>query len=98
MPQVTQLCALERVAQMLGENLEMLEAIVSNDDSLSYGNIVSVDTATEENTKFITAHGVEELRDMLTSARRSSEDWRNFLEDFVNNPDVIARVKENEPR
>lgn len=58
MPQVTQLCALERVAQMLGENLEMLEAIVSNDDSLSYGNIVSVDTATEENTKFITAHGV----------------------------------------
>ena len=45
MPQVTQLCALERVAQMLGEDLEMLEAIVSNDDNLSYGNIVSVDTA-----------------------------------------------------
>jgi hypothetical protein len=45
-----------------------------------YGNIVSVDTATEENTKFITPHGVEELRDMLTSARRSSEDWRNFFE------------------
>jgi len=98
MPQVTQLCALERVAQMLGEDLEMLEAIVSNDDNLSYGNIVSVDTATEENAKFITAHGIEELRDMLTRARRSSEDWRNFLEDFVNDPDVSARVKENGPR
>jgi hypothetical protein len=98
MPKVTQLCALERVAQMLGEDLEMLEAIVSNDDNLSYGNIVSVDTATEENTKLITAHDIEELRDMLTSARRSSEDWRNFLEDFVNDPDVIARVKENGPR
>jgi hypothetical protein len=38
---------LERVAQMPGENLEMLEAIVSNDDNLSYGNIISVDTATD---------------------------------------------------
>ncbi len=97
-PKIAQLYALERVAQMLGEDLEMLEAIVSNDDNLSYGNIISVETATEENTKLITAHGIEELRDMLSSARRSSEDWRNFLEDFVNDPDVIARVKENGPR
>jgi hypothetical protein len=97
MPKVTQLYALERVAQMLGEDLEMLEAIVSNDDNLSYGNIISVDTATEENTKLITAHGIEELRDMLSDARRSPEHWRNFLEDFVNDPDVIARVKENGP-
>jgi len=98
MPKIAQLYALERVAQMLGEDLEMLEAIASNDDNLSYGNIISVETATEENTKLITAHGIEELRDMLSSARRSSEDWRNFLDDFVNDPDVIARVKENGPR
>lgn len=98
MPKVTQLYALERVAQTLGEDLEMLEAIVSNDDNLSYGNIISVDTATEENTKLISAHGIEELRDMLTDARRSPEHWRDFLEDFVNDPDVIARVKENGPR
>jgi hypothetical protein len=98
MPKVTQLYALERVAQTLGEDLEMLEAIVSNDDNLSYGNIISVDTTTKENTKLISAHGIEELRDMLTDARRSPEHWRNFLEDFVNDPDVIARVKENGPR
>jgi len=98
MPKVTQLYALERVVQTLGEDLEMLEAIVSSDDNLSYGNIISVDTATEENTKLISAHGIEELRDMLTDARRSPEHWRNFLEDFVNDPDVIARVKENGPR
>ena len=98
MPKVKQLYALERVAQILGEDLEMLEAIVSNDDNLSYGNIISVDTATDENTKLISAHGIEELRDMLTDARRSPEHWRNFLEDFVNDPDVIARVKENGPR
>jgi len=98
MPKVTQLYALERVAQMLGEDLEMLEAIVSNDDNLSYGNIISVDTATEENTKLISAHGIEELRDILSDARRSPEHWHTFLEDFVNEPDVITRVKENGPR
>lgn len=97
MPKVTQLYALERVAPMLGEDLEMLGAIVSNDDNLSYGNIISVDTATDENTKQITAHGIEELRDMLSDARQSSEHWHGFLEDFVNDPDVIARVKENGP-
>jgi len=98
MPKVTQLYALERVAQMLGEDLEMLEAIVSNDDNLSYGNIISVDTATEENTKLISAHGIEELRDILSDAWRSPEHWHTFLEDFVNEPDVITRVKENGPR
>lgn len=98
MPKVTQVLALDHVAQMLGENLEMLEAIVSNDDNLSYGNIISVDTATDENTKLITAHGIEELRDMLGDARQSPEHWHNFLEDFVNDPEIIARVKENGSR
>lgn len=98
MPKVTQVYALERVAQMLGADLEMLKAIVSNDDNLSYGNIISVDTATDENTKLITAHGIEELRKMLSDARRSKEHWRDFLDDFVNDPEIIARVKENGPR
>lgn len=98
MPKVTQVYALERVAQMLGEDLEMLEAIVSNDDNLSYGNIISVDTATDENTKLITAHGIEELRDMLSHARRSSKHWHAFLDDFVNDQEIIERVQENGPR
>lgn len=98
MTKVTHLYALERVAQMLGEDFEMLEAIVSNDDNLSVGNIISVDTAIDENTKLITANGIEELRDMLNDARRSTEPWHGFIEDFVNNPDVIARVKKNGPR
>jgi hypothetical protein len=35
---------------------------------------------------------------MLADARRSPENWRNFLEDFVSAPDVIARVNAEEPR
>ncbi len=83
---------------MLGEDPEMLEAIVSNDDNLSYGNIVSVYTGADEAITALTDHGIEELRDMLIDARRSPQDWHRFLEDFVSDPDIIARVKEKEPR
>jgi hypothetical protein len=35
---------------------------------------------------------------MLRDARQSQKDWLSFLEYFVEDPDVIARVKENGPR
>lgn len=83
---------------MLGEDLEMPEAIVSKDDNLSYGNIISVDTVTDENTKLITVHGIEELRDLLSDAKRSPRHWRDFLDAFVSDLEIITRVKENGPR
>jgi len=98
MATVTQVYALDHVARMLGEDLEMLEAIVSNDDNLSYGNIISVHTGTDESVIVLTAHGIEELRDMLRDARRSPKHWTDFLKDFVNDPDIIARGKINGPR
>ncbi|QBX33945.1 hypothetical protein E4191_03890 [Paracoccus liaowanqingii] len=98
MATVTQVYALDHVARMLGEDLEMLEAIVSNDDNLSYGNIISVHTGTDESATVLTAHGIDELRDMLRDSRRTPEHWSNFLVDLVEDPDIIARVKENGPR
>ena len=95
---VSHVCALDYVAKILGEDLELLEAIVSNDDNLSYGNIISVHTGSDESATVLTAHGIEELRDMLRDARRSPQHWSDFLEDFVDDPDIIARVKENGPR
>ena len=98
MAAVTQVYALDHVARMLGEDLEMLEAIVSNDDNLSYGNIISVHTGTDQAVTELTAHGIEELRDMLRDARRTPQDREDFLEYFVAEPDVITRVKEKGPR
>ncbi len=98
MASVTRIHTLDHVAQVLGEDLEMLDEIVSNDDNLSYGNIITVHTGADEAITAITDHGIEELRDMLRDARRSPQDWQNFLEDFVVEPTVIARVKEKGPR
>ena len=42
MATVTHICALDHVAKILGEDLELLEAIVWNDDNLTYGSIIMV--------------------------------------------------------
>lgn len=98
MAAVTQFYTIDEVARTLGEDPEMLEAIVSNDDNLSYGNIVSVYTGTDEAITAVTDHGIEELREMILDARRSTREWGNFLEDFVSDPDIITRVKNKGPR
>ena len=98
MAAVTHVRALDHVARMLDEDLEMLEAIVSNDDNLTYGAIVTVQIGTDEWITALTDDGINELKDMLAEARRSQEDWIAFLNDFVADPDIIARVKRRSPR
>ena len=103
MATVTHVCtieyvAAEYVAAQLGEDLEMLETIIENDDNLSYGAIISVQTRSDEAITALTDDGIEELKDMLTDARRSPKAWRGFLDDFIADPDIIARVKEKRPR
>lgn len=98
MAAVTQVYTVAYVATLLGEDLEMLEAIVGNDDNLSYGAIVSVHTGADEAIIALTGDGIDEMRNMLAEARRSPKDWGDFLEDFVSDPDIIERVKEKEPR
>ena len=46
----------------------------------------------------LTDDGMDEIRDMLASARVSVEESHSFLEDFVAEPDIIARVKDQPPR
>ncbi|MDR9429012.1 MAG: hypothetical protein ACQETY_13170 [Pseudomonadota bacterium] len=98
MAAVTHVYSLDYVATMLGETPDLLEAIVWNDDNLTYGAIVSVYTGQDETITALTDDGIEELTNMLADARRSPQDWNRFLEDFVLDQDIIARVKEKGPR
>ena len=98
MATVTHVCTIEYVAKMLGEDQELLQAIVCNDDNLSYGTILSVYTSTDEAITALTDDGIGELKDMLTAARRSTTEWNDFLQDFVADPDIIARVKDQSLR
>ena len=55
--------------------LEMLEAIVGNDDNLTYGSIASVCTGPDESSTSLTDDGVDDLSRMITCARRSPAEW-----------------------
>ncbi|AYG64378.1 hypothetical protein [Rhizobium jaguaris] len=85
---------------MLGEDLELLEAIVSNSDNLTYGSIISVIHGDDERITALTDDGFDELTQMLSHARRLPEAWNDFLDGFdsLSDPDAIARIKAKSPR
>lgn len=98
MAAITHICTLDHVAKMMGEDLELLEAIVWNDDNLTYGSIISVYTGQEETITALTDDGIEELTDMLREARITKESWHQFLDDFVHDAELGARFKAKSPR
>jgi len=93
MAAVTYVRTLDYVARILDEDVELLEAIVSNDDNLTYGAIISVYIGPDEAITALTNHGVEELTDMLSDARLTTKTWHQFLDDFVDDPELAARFK-----
>lgn len=65
---VTSVCIIKYVVELFNEDFEMLEAIIENDDNLSYGVIFSVYTGDDEFIMVLTDDGIEELKDMLRDA------------------------------
>ena len=98
MATVTHVSTLDYVAKMLGEDPELLEAIVWNDDNLSYGAIISVYTGQDDTITALTDDGIDELKDMLRDARITTETWHAFLDDFVDDAELVARIKAQSPR
>lgn len=98
MATLTHVCTLDYVARMLGEAPELLEAIVYNDDNLSYGAIISVYTGQDDTVTALTDDGIDELKDMLRDARITTETWHAFLDDFVDDQKINTRIKALSPR
>ena len=95
---MTHVCSIDYVAKMLGEDAELLEAIIYNDNNLTYGNIVSVYVGPDETITALTDDGIEELTDMIRDARITTKTWHEFLDDFVDDTDLAARIKAKSPR
>ncbi|MEN3145107.1 hypothetical protein ABDF71_24240 [Ochrobactrum sp. WV_118_8] len=91
MATVTHVFSIDYVGKLL--DAELLQAIVSNDDNLSYGSIISVYTGPDEAITSLTRDGIEELQQMLVHARRTADEWSNFLDAFVDDEKLVARIK-----
>lgn len=98
MATVTHVCSIDYVGKMLGEDAELLEAIIYNEDNLTYGNIVSVYVGPDETVTALTDDGIEELTDMIRAARITNKTWHEFLDDFVDDTDLAARIKAKSQR
>ncbi len=86
------------VTEMLNEDVDLLQAIIYNDDNLTYGNIITVATGDDQTMSALTDDGIDELRQMLADARKSAANWQEFLECFVDDQEVAERVKTYSPR
>jgi len=93
MATVRHIFMLDYVADILGEHPDLIEAIAGNEDNLTYGSIISVSFGPSDYRSAITEDGVDELRDMITDARKSPDEWDRFLEDFVDDADAIKAIK-----
>lgn len=62
---------LDYVAQILGGHPDLIHAIVSNDDNLTWDSIISVSFGPDDMRSAITDDGIEQLRAMIAEARRS---------------------------
>lgn len=69
---------LSHVPEMLGEDLELLEAIVSNSDNLTYGSIISMIHRDEETITVLTDDASTMLTQILSGARRSLDAGTTF--------------------
>ncbi len=98
MATVTHVFSIDYVAKFLDEDSELLQAIVSNDDNLSYGCIIRVYTGPDEAIASLTREGIEELEQILAHARRTADEWNHFLEAFIDDEEIIARVKAKSSR
>jgi len=98
MATVTHVFSIDYVANLLDEDRELLLAIISNDDNLSYGSIISIYTGPDEALTALTDDGMDELRQMLADARRTADTSSDFLHAFIDDEELIARIKAKSPR
>lgn len=98
MSAVTHVCTIDYVAKMLDEDVELLEAIAYNNDNLTYGGIISVYVGPDETITALTDDGIEELTDLIKAASLTAKTWYEFLDDFVDDTDLVLRIKAKSPR
>ncbi|MFB2567568.1 hypothetical protein [Rhizobium sp. IMFF44] len=98
MATITFVRTIKYVAEILGEDPELLRAIIRNDDNLTYGSIIRVYNGDDKSITALTDDGMEELEQMLSYARRSTDEWNDFLDSFVDEEELVARFKAKSPR
>jgi hypothetical protein len=89
--------AIGYVAEIIGENLELLEQIATNPDNIDYGEMIDVATALDSSATAFTSRGIESLQEFIADVRTWHGGIRQFLSDQDCDPDIIERIMADEP-
>ena len=89
---------LNEVSVMIGENLELIEEVTANSDTIAEGELVYVRDGSEDGTKGLTEDGIDDLQSLLADIRTWDGGIREFLLDQLCDPEIIERVMEDEAK
>ena len=98
MPRPTLVYAIEYVAALIGENLELLNEIASNSDNIDHGEMIHVHDGVGEGITTFTDRGIESLQEFLADIRTWEGGVRQFLMDSQCDPEMIERIMADEPK
>lgn len=87
---------LKEVAEMIGENLKLIEEVTANSDNIAEGEMVHVGDGSEYGTRGLTADGVEGLQELLADIRTCNGGIREFLIDEQCDAEMIERIMADE--
>ncbi|WP_341486807.1 hypothetical protein [Pararhizobium sp. A13] len=87
---------LKEVAEMIGENLELIEEVTANSDNISEGELLYVRDGSEDGTKGLTENGIDDLQNLLADIRTWDGGIRQFLVDNQCDAEMIERVMADE--
>ena len=90
--------AIDYVAKLIGENLELLEEVASNSDNIDYGEMIKVMTGPDKAVTAFTRRGIESLQEFIAEVRTWQGGMRQYLSDEQCDPETIKRIMANEPR
>nr|WP_201268799.1 hypothetical protein [Sinorhizobium meliloti] len=86
---------LKEIADMIGENLELLEDVINNSDNIAKGEMIQVRDGSD-GTRGLTGGGVQDLQELLADIRTWDNVIRQFLIDEQCDPEMIERIMADE--
>ena len=95
---MSSLCAINYVAEMIGENIELIEVVSAKSDNIDHGEMATVLIGPDDSITAFTDRGIESLKEFLADVRSWPGGMREFLVNENCDTEMIERIMEGELR
>ncbi|MDA0653236.1 MAG: hypothetical protein O3C49_08170 [Proteobacteria bacterium] len=95
---MSSLYAINYVAEIIGENIALIEVVSANSDNIDHGEMATIWTGPDQAITAFTDRGIESLKEFLADVRSWPGGMREFLVNEKCDPELIKRIMAREPR